>query len=344
MRHGLGHGVSVVEAGGRLVVESRVLDLGWTPPRGRVPGTAVAWRGGLWEVRAAESAAGGGRWVLEPWPEGVAVRVTVPLDEAAVAGLAAARKEAQRAARLRGAAVLLLPVLGLLPARLQRRWRDAWGFPAATATRTSAWLELAAGGAGLVHLLASSMGGGPLLPRALGWLGLVSPFLFAEALLRLHLAASDGEPAGSMVGLPALLLLPRHRPELEPPPPAAGGRLGPAGWTLRTVLLAFAPAEHQVLWTVRHRLPRTLLTLLGGAGELLGGLTAWRADLAADSPWLLFDLFLLAEGAVRLAAAARGRPLGSLLGRPLARLWPRISGLRRPKHTPTAPEEGPPRT
>ncbi len=345
VRYGLGHGVSVVEAGGRLVVESGTLDLGWTPPRGRVPGTAVRWRGGLWEVKAARGAAGGGRWELEPWPEDAVVRHTVTLDEAAVATLAAARQEGRRDARLRGVAALLLPILGFLPARLQRRWRDDWGFPALTATRLSAYLELAVAGFGLVHLLGVAFGGGPVLPRGLGWLGPAGPLLFAESLLRLHLSASDGEPVGSAVGLPALPFLPGQPspPEPEPSPRAGGARFGAGGWTLRTVLLAFAPAEHQVFWTVRHRLPRTLLTLLGGAAELLGGLTTWRADAAADSPWLLLDLFLLAEGAARLAAAAAGRPLGSLLGLPLGRLWPRISGVRGPGGASTAREEGPPR-
>jgi len=319
----LGHGVKVGGREGAPVVRSAALDLGWRPPAGPLPGTAVRWRGALWEVVRREAGPWGLRWRLRPWPEGTVARDVVALDRAAVAAAAAAATDARRGARLRAAALVVLPLVGLAPAALQRRWRDAWGFPAAAATRLSALLELVAGGAGVVAALVSLAGAGGVLPRALGWLRVAGPALFGEGLVRLALVAADEEPVGSVFTWPLSLL--ERGVGAAPSPPPRRAHLGPAGWALRTALLCLAPARHQRAWCARHRLPVTLLTWMGGGAELLGGLSALRADAAAGSAWLALDLLLTGEGALRLLAALSGRPLGSLLGLPLAGVWPRLA-------------------
>lgn len=63
----LGHGVRVTASpGGGLSVVSSHLDLGWQPPAGRAPGTAVIFGGEAYEVRARGPCGGGTRWILRP--------------------------------------------------------------------------------------------------------------------------------------------------------------------------------------------------------------------------------------------------------------------------------------
>ena len=59
----LGHGVYVIPGlGSELTVSSRRLDLGWREARGQVPGTAVLWREGSFEVVARSEVGRGDRW------------------------------------------------------------------------------------------------------------------------------------------------------------------------------------------------------------------------------------------------------------------------------------------
>lgn len=113
------------------------------------------------------------------------------------------------------------------------------------------------------------------------------------------------------------------RPQEDAPPPR--GDMSILRLAVGTALMCFAPAEHQVVWTLRHSLPRALLTWIGGSLELLGGMRAVGPDLATDTIWVILDVVLLIEGATRLVAAARGRALGSLFGRPFGVLWRRLN-------------------
>ncbi len=113
------------------------------------------------------------------------------------------------------------------------------------------------------------------------------------------------------------------RPREDAPPPKADVSI--PRFAVGTALMCFAPAEHQVVWTVRHRLPRTLLTWIGGSLELLGGMRAIGPDWALDTAWMVLDMVLLTEGVIRLAAAVRGRALGSVFGRPFGFLWKRLN-------------------
>ncbi len=116
---------------------------------------------------------------------------------------------------------------------------------------------------------------------------------------------------------------PRPREDASPPK----GDVSIPRLAVGTALMCFAPAEHQVVWTVRHGLPRTLLTWVGGSLELLGGMRALGGDLAADTAWVILDVVLLIEGIIRLVAAVRGRALGSVFGRPFGLLWKRLNRL-----------------
>jgi hypothetical protein len=215
----LGSGVYVSPAeNGQLVVTSPRLGLEWRVAEGRVPGTAVLWRGRSFEVIARVAAGNGHRWVLRPWPDAGAMRDVVPLDAAFVATNAERHAADRRGERNRLWTFLLLPVLGLAPAKVQERWQSEWLFPAELATWVSAALEMLGGGFGFAQAAVLAFGNEWFLPGPLKFLAVVGPLMLAEAIVRLVLVSGRGEPVGSVVGLPLILF---EKPE-ERAAPATG--------------------------------------------------------------------------------------------------------------------------
>lgn len=215
----LGHGVRVISGSAEeLVVLSPHVDLGWRVAAGRTPGMAVLWGGRAFEVVAHGAVRSGSRWTLRPWPDAVAMRAVLRLDAAAVADLAAQAAAVRRRRRGRVWSIVLLPLAGLAPARMQERWSQEWGISSEAATWTSALAEVVLGGFGLVQGLALVFGGGWFLPTWLHWSVVAGPVLCLEGLVRLALAGGLQGPVGSILGLPLLLL------EAAPaaPPPQEG--------------------------------------------------------------------------------------------------------------------------
>ncbi|HSO23599.1 MAG TPA: hypothetical protein VLT81_11850, partial [Chondromyces sp.] len=211
----LGHGVRVIPGSAEeLVVLSPHLDLGWRVAAGRTPGMAVLWGGRAFEVVAHGAVRSGSRWTLRPWPDAVAMRAVLRLDAAAVADLAAQAAAVRRRRRGRVWSIVLLPLAGLAPARMQERWSQEWGLSSEAATWTSALAEVVLGGFALVQGLALVFGGGWFLPEWLRWSVVAGPVLCLEGLFRLVLAGALQGPVGSILGLPLRLL------EAEPEAPA----------------------------------------------------------------------------------------------------------------------------
>lgn len=125
-------------------------------------------------------------------------------------------------------------------------------------------------------------------------------------------------------GVPDLRLLPPPlAPVFEAPQRVP---THPIKTTIVFTLMCLAPAEHQQRWARERPVSPFFLTACGAAAALLGGAVGLGEDLRSGSPWLLFDLYLVAEGLLRLAwVAFLSRPLGSLIGMPLARLTRRWS-------------------
>jgi len=188
-----------------LLVRSERLRLPWAARSGRSVGTAVLLGGLPFEVVDRQRAGSGETWTLRPWPEDEAMRGVFPLDEAWVAGLERDRL-GDRAARLRWWLLPVVPLLGFAPASLQASWELRWGFPAVTATLLSALGELMLATVGVVHALASGLGGTGMAPGPLAWLALASPPMLVEAFVRLKHVAAAHEPIGSAVGVPLALL------------------------------------------------------------------------------------------------------------------------------------------
>ena len=299
------------------------------------PGTAVRWEDGLWEVLTAEETAGGVRYELAPWDERHAVRLLVPYDERSEAERAADARDLRGRRRARIATLVLAPLAGLLPGDVQERLETELGLRATRLTLASVLAPMAAGTFALVMSLAAGLGagtgsGGPAI-RAL--LPIVA-FLLPESFVRIAVAAGQGRPIGSVLGLP-LYLAGRLAGLFDGAPEAAVASLPPAERRLEDLylllepLLSFLPARDQSLLADRRGFApltwgrRTAWFLL-----VYPGLTApaHAASLLAGGgglpSFLLLALALVlgVEQVVRLRTLARGEPAPSLLGRLVAPL------------------------
>ena len=204
----LGHGVYVIRGpGSEITVISQKLDLGWSEAGGGVPGTAVLWREGSFEVVAGSKGGRGDRWALRVWDDGLAMREVFSLEEESIREIADDAASAARDARVRKATMLLLPLLGFAPAALQKTWSDGWGFNAERATQMSAVCEMIGGAVGIIQLAGNAFGGETFMPIWLPYLGL---YFFASGFVRLALVAADQEPIGSILGLALLPLASRR--------------------------------------------------------------------------------------------------------------------------------------
>ncbi len=322
----LGHGVRVMPGdGGGIVVLSANLDLGWRPREDDRPGSAVMWEGSGFEVVEREPWRRGARWILEPWRGEDVMRVVLPLDSATVATAAQAAQKAIRAAELRPLLWIGSPILGFASASRQRRWRDDYGFPATLATSISAIGEIVVGTLCVIEIVVSMFADEPLfpwIPRMLVPLGLV---VFIEGAFRLAQIASDPRPVGSLFGLPFTIF---DRRESPPRSKIEGRSFADQRGVVETVLLSIAatlaPRRFQERWAGEIRVRPFWFTLMGASAELVGGL----ANLGApgDQPALkvLINLFFCGEAIVRFSSLVfRGRPLGSVLGLPLAAILER---------------------
>ena len=213
----LGHGVRVMPGdGGRIVVQSAEFDLGWRPRVAEQPGSAVVWGGASFEVLEREPWGRGARWTLVPWTGEDVMRVVLPLDGAAVEAAARDARAAAREAALRPWFWLLSPVLGFASASAQRRWRDAWGFPATTANWLSAIFEFVLGGLCIVELMVASQAGVEIFSWIPRWLLFCGLPLCVEGLVRMKMVASDSEPIGSFFGLIGSVFERARKPTPEP--------------------------------------------------------------------------------------------------------------------------------
>ena len=219
LEHGedLRHGVYVSPGlGSELTVTSPRLDLGWRAAEGQAPGTAVLWREHSYEVVGRAEVGRGARWTLRRWDEASAMRGVFKLERSSVKEIADQAAAEARGARTRKSTVLLLPLLGLAPAGLQKHWADGWGLNAERATQISAICEILVGSVGIIQVAASAFGGETFMPTWLAYLGVV---LFASGCVRLALVAADGEPVGSFLGIALLPMTPKlvpAAPEIAP--------------------------------------------------------------------------------------------------------------------------------
>lgn len=302
------------------------------------PGTAVRWEDELWEVVAASRMPdGGARYELTRWDDQHAIRVLLPYDEQSEAERVADARDVGRRHAAGWVALLLSPVVGLLPGRVQERLGLELGIPASRLTLASILAPFAAGTFAVVMTLAAGFGAGlqvacfglePLLP-------LIS-FLLPESMLRLGVVLAQDRPVGSLLGVP-LYLLARVTglvgPEPSPPgpeEPAEAQRLADRYLMLEPLLSFLPEAEQENLGRSRGFSPATwgkrtawfLLVYPGLTAPAQAAEIALRGGNALDVLLLAATLLLAAEQVRRLRVLSGGRPAPSVLGhlvRPFAR-------------------------
>ena len=212
----LSYGVwAALSVSGEVIVTSPRFDLGWQVRAGETPGTAVLWRERPYEVVGRQPAGAGDRWTLRPWGEATAMRTVFTLSPDTVRPLGMEAVAERRGRWTRAWTLPFLPLLGLAPARLQKRWSDLWSFPAGAATWVSAIAEVLVGTLGTMQTVLLACGGDFFLPVWLRWLTVAGPVLFFSGLARMAQVAADGEPIGSPFGLPLTLLLRESRRPAE---------------------------------------------------------------------------------------------------------------------------------
>lgn len=301
------------------------------------PGTAVRWEDDLWEVVAAgELPAGGASYDLAPWDDRNAIRVLLPYDGTSEAEREADARDLHRRRAAGGLTLLLAPVTGLLPGRVQERLGTELGIRAATLTLASTVVPLAVGTYALLMTLAAGLGAGAQLggPASSPVLPLLV-YLMPESLLRFGVAMGQDRPSGSIIGLPLYVFA--RLTGLVGPPPSPPGPQAPAGerrindlYLMLEPLLSFLPVEDQkrlgeergfaaVTWG--KRTAWFLLVYPGLTAPAQAARIASSGGSLSRGLLLLATLLLAVEQVRRLLVLRRGEPAPSVLGllvRPLA--------------------------
>ncbi len=308
----------------------------WVPRRlaehGRPlhPGTAVRWEDELWEVVAAgDLPAGGAHYDLARWDDQHAIRVLLPYDETSEAERDADARDVHRRRAAGWLTLLLAPVTGLLPGRVQERLEVELGIRAARLTLASVFIPMAAGTYAILLTMASGLGPvaqveGPALPQFLPLL----VYFLPESLLRLGIALAQDRPVGSLLGLP-LYPLARATGLVGPPPtspkseePAEERRLDDR-YSMLEPLLALLPVEDQgrlrdrrgfapVTWGKRTAWLLLVYPGFTAPAQLANLLTRGGSLLAVA--FLLGTVFIAVEQVRRLRLLGRGEPAPSVLG------------------------------
>ena len=294
------------------------------------PGTAVRWEDALWEVVAARDTPGSGvSYELAPWDDQHAIRILLPYDETSEAERSADARDVGRRQAAGWLTLLLAPVTGLLPGRIQERLEVELGIRATTLTVASAIVPMAVGTYALLMTLAAGFGAGVRLggPNFAPLFPLLS-YLLPESLLRFGVAVAQDRPVGSLFGLPLYLLA--RATGLVGPPPESSGSEEPAEerrlddrLSMLEPLLALLPVEDQVrlrdgrgfapvTWGKRtawlllvypgFTAPAQLANLLMRGGSFIGVVL------------LVATLLLAVEQVWRLRKLSRGEVAPSVLG------------------------------
>lgn len=123
--------------------------------------------------------------------------------------------------------------------------------------------------------------------------------------------------------------VPATRLRLVPPRSKMEGRSfadqrGAVEIVLLTIAATVAPRRFQERWAAELGVRPFWFTLMGGSAELFGGLANLNAPGDRPELLVLLNLYFCAESLVRFSSLAfRGRPLGSVLGLPLAAILER---------------------
>jgi hypothetical protein len=162
------------------------------------PGTAVLWDEQYYEVVAEEPLpAGGWRYVMEPWRESHAMRVTDAYDEESEARRDTEHQSARQREKGRKTANLLGLFTGHLPAVVQNQLANELGIQPARLTLLSLLLPLGFVVFVLDRVVRSTLdrSASPL------WMIVMGIYLGVETVIRFGIVWTQSRPIGSAIGM-----------------------------------------------------------------------------------------------------------------------------------------------
>jgi len=305
--------------GERIVLSSHA-PKGWTArvektlTSAEFPGTAVLWEERYFEVVRAEPVAGGVRYILEPWHDQHAMRLTDRYDEVSEARRIEEQRKAHERERHRKSANALALLAGHLPAVAQEELGRELGVLPSRITLISVVGEFVALAALVLWLVNGKVTNSPRPFAAV----VIFIYLGLETMFRFFIAWTQSRPIGSTIGF-ILYLLFNGLPATEkgfavPIPTPSSEVLARDTLTLREPLITLLPASDQARIAARfaydyRRLsgPVAIFILVFAAG---GVITALRTNAV---PMLLLASFLSIEQIIRLLALRSG-PAASVFG------------------------------
>lgn len=307
------------------------LPKGWTPRTARTlttaefPGTAVLWDGAYFQViEATPLPQGGIQYVLEPWPESHAIRISDRYDaESEQARVAEWRAQLTREKRRKSATVLAV-FAGHLPEAVQEHLgRELGVFPSrmTMASAFGTWL-IAAG-------LGYWIGDGVIkqIERPV-WAIVVAVWFGIESTIRFFSATASGRAMGSPLGTVVYIAwyctVGRSRGALSPFAQERGRSIRTSdappeqaeldAFTMRESLATLLPRADQeriaARYPYQYRQNATVIACILLVFSLLGVVSSFHAGARVS---LLLAAALSGEQIWRLIAFRR-HPAGSVLG------------------------------
>jgi hypothetical protein len=191
-------------ADGRVILFSRYPKNGWqarvektfTSPEH--PGTAIFWDETIYEIVAAEGQQQGGvRYVLEPWRDVHAIRVSERYDEEREAHRFAEHEASIRREQQRKGATLISFLAGHLPALVQEQMASELGMFAHRMTMMSILTVFIVIVTLFYGMASQAIAGLPVHP----WQIILTGYLMMETGVRFHMAWSQSRPMGSLGGV-----------------------------------------------------------------------------------------------------------------------------------------------
>lgn len=304
-----------------------------TATRSARPGTAVLCDDGCWEVVAAEQTDDGVLYVLSPWRDENAMRLTQRYDFASERARGAERLDLARRTKHRRASTVLGVFTGHLPAPVQRSLANELGVDAPLLTIVSGAAEWVFAATVALRFASSKLASTATPPL---WLILLAAFACLDGTVRAGVAWLESKPLGSLPGLlgyAVFYLLHPERGRLLPPLDRGKGyrfdspapeiseetRLNDTLKLWEPLLTLLSPADQRTLerkfgFDYRHRaVAVTLVVLVFSTAGVVSS-----AHTLSVTPRLSALLSLLTAGAlageqlIRLSIL-RKRPAASIL-------------------------------
>jgi hypothetical protein len=191
-------------ADGRVILFSRYPKNGWQPrvektlTRSEHPGTAIFQDEAIYEIVSADAQPQGGvRYVLEPWRDEHAIRVTDRYDEESEAHRVADHQARIRREQKRKGATIISFLAGHLPAPVQEEMASELGMFAHRMTMMSVISVFVVIVALFYSMAHQVIAGAPVRP----WQIIVTAYLMMETAVRFHMAWTQLRPMGSLAGV-----------------------------------------------------------------------------------------------------------------------------------------------